>query len=269
MCGIFARLCLPLPCFLALLTLPLALLGLPYAAAQELSPPHEPVSPPAILDISAGPQPTQEEIGDALMVHQRYQAAIEAYKNAAPDTPAVWNKMGIAYQMMFDLADARRCYQASLRLDSKNSHVLNNLGTLYDSLGDFRAAEHEYRRALRIDPRSALIEKNLGTNLLAQHRYQQGWEAYQAALAIDPGIFQHEQPLHISNSASVQNRGAVNYYLARSCVRAGLAERAIQYLRNALNEGFTSPRQIAADSEFLSLQEVPAFQQLLAESDRR
>jgi cytochrome c-type biogenesis protein CcmH/NrfG len=52
------------------------------------------------------PQPTPEQLGDALMAHQRYQAAIEAYKKAPRTEPAVWNKLGIAYQLMFDLTDA-------------------------------------------------------------------------------------------------------------------------------------------------------------------
>jgi hypothetical protein len=32
----------------------------------------------------------------------------------------------------------------------------------------------------------------------------------------------------------------------------------------ALNEGFTNPRKIVADSEFASLRGMPAFDQLLA-----
>jgi hypothetical protein len=40
---------------------------------------------------------------------------------------------------------------------------------------------------------------------------------------------------------------------------------AIDYLRMALNEGFTSPKKIEADSEFAGLHGTPAFQQLLAE----
>ena len=46
------------------------------------------------------------------MAHHRYQAAIEAYKQAPQNSAAVWNKMGIAYQMMFNLPDATRCYEA-------------------------------------------------------------------------------------------------------------------------------------------------------------
>ena len=40
-----------------------------------------------IINQSPRPQPTPEQLGDALMAHQRYQAAIEAYKKAPTDNP--------------------------------------------------------------------------------------------------------------------------------------------------------------------------------------
>jgi Tfp pilus assembly protein PilF len=198
------------------------------------------------------------------MVRQRYQAAIEAYKKDPHASASLWNKLGIAYQMMFNLEEARRCYQASLRMDPRSTHVLNNLGTIYDSLKQYRDGERMYRKALKIDPQAAVIEKNLGTNLLAQHKYKKGWEAYQAALAIDPQIFQQSSSPRVDNPATVQDRGAMNYYMAKGCVRAGQNDRAIEYLRMALNEGFTSPKKIVADSEFARLRGLPAFEQLIA-----
>jgi Tfp pilus assembly protein PilF len=211
------------------------------------------------------PPPTPEEVGDSLMAHQRYQAAIEAYKKVAPGSAAVWNKMGIAYQMMFNLADANRCYQQSLKLDSKNSNVLNNLGTVYDSQKDFKSAVRMYHKALKVDPKSALILKNLGTDLMAQRNYKKGWEAYKQALSIDPQIFGATSSPRIENPASVEQRGAMNFYMAKGCVRAGMNDRAIEYLRMALNEGFTSPKKIAEDNEFAVLRDIPAFKQLIAE----
>ena len=56
----------------------------------------------------------------------------------------------------------------------------------------------------------------------------------------------------------------MNYYMAKGCVRAGQTERAIEYLRQALNEGFTSAKKIAEDSEFAALRDVPAFQEMMA-----
>jgi hypothetical protein len=52
--------------------------------------------------------------------------------------------------------------------------------------------------------------------------------------------------------------------MAKTCLRAGLTGRAIEYLRMAINNGFTSPRKILADNEFASLYNVPAFEQLLS-----
>ncbi|HEX7729828.1 MAG TPA: tetratricopeptide repeat protein [Terracidiphilus sp.] len=220
---------------------------------------------PALTLVVTPPDPTTpEDEGDALMARKRYQAAIVAYKKVSPATATSWNKMGVAYQMMFSLDEAQRCYQQSLKLEPKNSTVLNNLGTVYDSQKNYGAAEKMYRKALKIDPNSALIYKNLGTELLARHKYKKGWEAYKAALAIDPNIFTRSSRLKVENTASVQERGAMNYYMARGCVRAGLHERAIEYLRAALNEGFTTPKMIIADHEFAILRGNPAFEQLLA-----
>jgi tetratricopeptide (TPR) repeat protein len=198
------------------------------------------------------------------MAHQRYQAAIEAYKKSPPGDAAVWNKMGIAYQLMFNLTDAMHCYTTSHKFDPKNSNVLNNLGTVYDALKQFHNAEKMYRKALKIDPDSALIMKNLGTNLLSQHKYAKGWQEYKAAIKLDPNIFENGSRPRVENPASVSDRGAMNYYMAKGCARAGMPARAIEYLRLALNEGYTNPMKINADNEFASLHGIPAFEELLA-----
>jgi len=57
----------------------------------------------------------------------------------------------------------------------------------------------------------------------------------------------------------------MNYYMAKGCARTGQNDRAIEYLRMALNEGFTNPKKILADSAFASLKGLPAFVQLMAE----
>jgi tetratricopeptide (TPR) repeat protein len=156
-----------------------------------------------------------------------------------------------------------RCYKTSYKLNPKNSTVINNLGTVYDALKEYRDAEKMYRKALKIDPASALILKNLGTNLLAQHKYEKGWKEYQAALKVDPLIFEDNSRPRIENPASVSDRGAMNFYLAKGCVKAGMPLRAIEYLRMALNEGYTSPKKIIADNEFAALHGLPEFEELL------
>ena len=219
--------------------------------------------------VRQAPPPTQEQIADSLQAQKHYQAAIAAYQKIEPPSAAVWNKMGIAYQMMFNLKDARRCYERSLKLDRRNSMVLNNLATVYDSSKNYRQAEKLYRKALKISPRSAMILKNLGTNLLVQRKYGRGWQAYEEAAAIDPDIFRNQNSPQAQNPATIAERGAMNYYMARGCLRTGQTDCAIEYLRRAMNEGFTSPRKLASDADFEALRDYPAFKDLLAEQEQR
>lgn len=214
---------------------------------------------------SPEPQATPEQIGDALLAHRRYQEAIAAYKETPQPSSAAWNKMGIAYELMLDARDAERCYKEALRLNHRDAQVINNLGTVYDSQKKYRKAERMYRKAIKLDPKSAIMLKNLGTNQLVRHKYEKGLEAYRKALALDPRIFDQPSASAVQNTASLQERGAMNYYMAKSCVQAGLAERAIQFLRLALSEGFTSPKKVAEDASFAKLRPYPAFQQLIAE----
>jgi Tfp pilus assembly protein PilF len=236
----------------------------PAQAPASASTPSQ--TPPAAAVTSGNtplPPPSPEDLGDSLALHQRYQAAIAAYQKA-PQTAVIWNKMGIAYQMMFNVREATHCYRQSLKLDSHNAQVINNLGTIYDSQKDYSSAEHLYHKALKIDPQSALVYKNLGTNLLAQHKYSRGWDAYQHALTLDPQIFADHGTPQVQNPASISDRGAMNYYMALGCVRIGQTDCALQYLRMALDEGFTNPKKVASDVAFASLRDNPDFKQLLA-----
>jgi tetratricopeptide (TPR) repeat protein len=246
------------------------------AAASPVLRAQTPVqAPPASalqsLPPQAGSQPqlTPEELGNSLMAHQRYQAAIDAYRSVPKKSADLWNKMGIAYQLMLNLNDATRCYKESLKMDSGSAKVYNNLGTVYDSLMQYRAAERMYRKALKLDPHSAVFHKNLGTAMLAQHQYKKGSQEYQAALAIDPHIFEAGSSPRVENPATLKERGAMNYFKAIGCARIGLNSQAIEYLRLALNEGFTNPKKVVADSQFAGLRGIPAFQQLLAEQSQR
>jgi len=200
---------------------------------------------------------------------KRYQLAIAAYKKVQPPRASVWNKMGIAYQMMFNLKEAQRCYKESMKLDPKNSTTVNNLATTYDSMKKYKDAEKTYRKALKIAPNSAIIYKNLGTNLLTQHKYQAGLDAYKQAMTLDPQIFQDRNSPRVSNPANVQDRGAMNYYMALGCLHSGQTDCALQYLRNALNEGYVTPKKLATDDQFLSLRDNPAFQQMLADQQQK
>jgi Tfp pilus assembly protein PilF len=199
------------------------------------------------------------------MYHKRYQEAIAKYASVEPKTAEVWNKMGIAYQMMFNQSDAMRCYQKSLKLNPRDAQVLNNLGTLFEGQQDHREAARMFRKAVQFDPNFALAYKNLATSLMEEHKYKEGRVADARALALDPEIFSTGDYLTVSNAASAHDRGAMNYYMAIDCMHAGQTACALEHLRMALNQGYTNANKVAADANFAALANNPAFQQLLAE----
>jgi Tfp pilus assembly protein PilF len=206
-----------------------------------------------------------EELGDLHLARKRYQAAIAAYRLAPPSSPAVWNKLGMANQQMYIMSEAKKDYETSLKLDPTNPDVLNNLATVYYSMKEYSIAERYYRKALKLGTKSAVIYKNLGTDLLAQDKFQKGWECYQTALAIDPEVFENSNQFRIGEPTPTHKRGAMNYFLAKSYAKLGIADRAIAYLQMAINEGFADRKKVMADTEFASLRDLYAFQKLFAE----
>jgi Flp pilus assembly protein TadD len=205
------------------------------------------------------------EIGDMVALSGRYETAIKVYAKAPRMTAVIWNKMGMSYEFMLNSHEAIRCYNESLKLNPDDPKVLNNLATLYESERDYENADRYFRRSLSVDPHFAAIYKNFGTSLIAQHKYAEGEKAYEQALALDPGVFEVNGNPSLGSSGSTRERGAINYFMALACVRTGQVERALNYLRMALNQGFVEPAQVASDRAFASLSGNPGFQKLLAE----
>lgn len=210
-------------------------------------------------------QPTPVETGDRLLMERRYQAAIAAYAKSPSMTAAIWNKMGMANELMGSVDEAVRCYNESLRLNPNDPHVLNNFATLKVAVKDYKTADRLYRNAIKLDPNFALYYKSLGTTLIAEKKYREGWDAYKHAQALDSGIFAEDDYIAVGVPSAVHDRGAMYYYMALACVHAGQKSCALDYLRSAIDEGYIVPEKIASDREFAALSGDPGFKKLLAE----
>ncbi len=212
---------------------------------------------------------TAMELGDSLFSLRSYQAAIDAYSGSQQMTAVIWNRIGISYEMMNNIAEAERSFKRSLKLEPNNSLALNNLGTIDASRQEYGEAEREIRKALKLNPTFALGFMNLGTVLISEQKLKQGQDAYAKAMAIDPAIFVAHNKPKMDNPAPAHARGAMNYSIAAACARAGSIGCALQYLRASLDEGYASPSKVASDSSFAELSRDERFQRLLAEQNSR
>lgn len=210
------------------------------------------------------PALTPEMRGDIFMARKMYREAIEMYRQMPQDSALSWNKTGIAYHQMLEMAAAKRHYEQAIKLNRNYSEAINNLGTIYYAQKKYRKAVGLYKRALKINPQSASVLSNLGTAYFAQKKYDQAFKTYQEALAIDPEVFEHRGAAGvILQERSVEERAKFHFYLAKTYAQAGQHERALIYLRKALEEGFRDREKLKADPEFAKMQEIPEFQELL------
>lgn len=236
----------------------------PFGLGQESQPSAQSVSlaSPSRLDVySVSP----ETLGDLMMIHQRYLAAIEAYQRASLDSAVVWNKLGIAYQHMYALDIAKLQYEKALQLNPKYAEAINNLGTVYYGQQNYRKAETYYRKALRLMPNCATFYSNLGTAYFADHNYKHGIEAYQKAFSLDPQVFIGDPLARVAEMGPPEEQVTLNYSLAKLYAQAGMVDAAIHYLRMAFMDGFNDNKKLLEDKSFATLRTTQQFRLLLTE----
>ncbi|MDQ6676018.1 MAG: tetratricopeptide repeat protein [Acidobacteriota bacterium] len=210
-----------------------------------------------------------EQRGDILMAHKRFREAVDAYREGSESSAILHNKTGIAFHQMLQLPTAKKEYERAIRLSASYSEAVNNLGTVYYGQKSYRRAIRLYKQALKISPKSASIHSNLGTAYFARKDYKNATLCYQQAVELDPEVFEHHSSYgSLLQERSVTERAKFHYYMAKTYAKAGQQERALLYMRKALEEGFTERHKFAEDSEFDALRANPEFQQLIASEPR-
>ncbi len=62
---------------------------------------------------------------------------------------------------------------------------------------------------------------------------------------------------------SVEERAKFHYYLAKAYAKEGANDRALLYIRKAIEEGFKDKKKFMEDSEFSKLRELAEFKDLM------
>lgn len=203
------------------------------------------------------------------MAKKMYREAIEVYKEGPADSAVVLNKTGIAYHQMLDLNDAKKYYARAVKLDPRYAEAINNLGTIEYTRKNYRRAVSLYKKALRLSPKSASMYANLGTAYWARKDAKAMVEANKKALALDPEVFERRSSQGVLlQERSVEERAKYHYYMAKMYAQDGAFDRALMYMRKALEEGFKDKKKFQEDPEFVRVRDLPEFKELLAMEHR-
>jgi tetratricopeptide (TPR) repeat protein len=212
---------------------------------------------------------TPEMRGDIFMARKMYREAAEAYKEGPKDSAVLLNKTGIAFHQMLNLYAAEKYYRLSIHANPHYSEAINNLGTIEYARKSYRRAVSQYKKALRINPKSASVLSNLGTAYFARKDYKRAADTWEQALAIDPEVFETRGTQGVLlQERSVDEHAKFHYMMAEQYARKGMNDRALQYIRKALEEGFKERKKIADDPAFVAIKDLPEFKELLAAEPR-
>ena len=247
-------------------------MGLPGIPAAFCQP--APTPPSSLLDTARLSKPSVPESktelppearGDVYMARKMYREAIDAYRQGPADSAVTWNKIGIAYHQLLDLRQAQKNYERALKIDPKYSEAINNIGTVYYARKKYRSAIGRYNAALKLRPDSASYYSNLGTAYFARKDYKKAAMAYQTAVKLDPDIFENHSTFGTTlQERSVEDFAKFHYYLARTYAKAGQNDRALLYIRKALEEGFKDRKLFMEEPEFATLRDSQEFKELMA-----
>jgi tetratricopeptide (TPR) repeat protein len=203
------------------------------------------------------------------MARKMYREAIDMYRECSPSSPVIANKIGIAFHQLLQLDLAKKNYERAIKLDPKYSEAINNLGTIYYAQKSYRRAIGLYKRSLRYSQPSASVYANLGAAYFARKDLKQAMEWYEAALKLDPDVFEHHSTFGtLMQERTVEERAMFHLYLAKMYAKSGADDRALVYLRKALEEGVKDRDKIPAMPEFAVLKTNPAFKQLMLENPK-
>ena len=198
-----------------------------------------------------------------------YREAIDMYREGPSDSAIIANKIGIAFHQLMQLDLAKKNYEQAIKLDPKYPEAINNLGTIYYTQNKYRRAIGCYKRALKHSGPSASIDANLGAAYFSKKDYKRATEWYDRALQLDPDIFEHHSTFGtLLQERTIAERATFHLYLARTYAKSGAKERALIYLRKALEEGIKDRKKIPDMPEFASIRTDPAFKELLAQNPK-
>lgn len=209
---------------------------------------------------------TPELRGDVFMARKNYADAADYYYRALRQSsfknPALWNKLGIAYQQENQYSRARNAYSQATRADKNYAEAWNNLGTLYFMAKKYGRSVKYYQRAIELKSDTATFHLNLGTSLYHLKKFGPAVEEYRTALRLDPKVVTERSSVGTVVHASGEDV-EFYFYLAKAFASVGNAEDAVRFLRRALEDGFNGSERIEEDPDFKKISQYPAYVELM------
>lgn len=263
--------------FLTLLALPLC--GAPVqislstpAQAQQTSaapittPPAP--TPPTLGEMRDMTVMQLDEAGDQLRHAKDYRSAILCYRQAIRKhaSAAYYNKIAISELLLMHPAEAEKAAKKAVHKDKRMAEAWNNLAVSYYMRNRYEMAIRCYQWAILLKPNFASFHNNLAAAFMDSKQFERGMTEYRKAFEIDPSFFEHPSQNGVSaHMSSPKDRAQFSFVMARLFAGNGDLDRALHFLRAAIEDGYPSIDDVYRDQEFTSVRKDERFQALMKE----
>ena len=200
--------------------------------------------------------------GNTAYAEGEYYAALIKYLMAFelnPNSEYTSNRIGMAYLRLDYCNEAIAILRRSIALNSKYPFSVNNLGSAYFAAGNLKKAEKYFKKAIQLKKDEASFYLNLGTVYLERKKPQKAFEEWRKSLSLDPDILSGNNSIRVAIDGGGTSEKERLYFMARIYAVAGDIPKAIEFLENALMNGFYDIERIKRNPEFDPIREDERF----------
>lgn len=206
--------------------------------------------------------------GDRLRAAKNFLAAVDCYREAIRKHAEAdfYNKIAIAELQLRNPLEAEKAAKKAVRKNKHLAEAWNNLAVSYYMRHKLDDSVRTYQRAISLKPDNASFHNNLAAALMDAKQFDRGMAEYRTAFQLDPSFFEHASRNGISaHMSSPQDRAQFSFVMARLFAASGDFDRALHFLRSAIEDGYPRIEEVYKDKEFAHVVTDERFQALMKE----
>jgi tetratricopeptide (TPR) repeat protein len=193
--------------------------------------------------------------GDRLRRQKDFLSAMDCYREAVRkhSAAAYYNKIAITELMLRHPVEAATAAKRALHKDKHMAEAWNNLAVTYYIRSKYEDAIRAYQRAISLKPAIASFHNNLAAAYMDSKQFERGAAEYRAAYDLDPAFFENASQNGITaHMGSPQDHAQFLFVMARLFAGSGDLDRALHFLRAAIEDGYPNVDEVYRDKEFAS-----------------
>ena len=204
--------------------------------------------------------------GDLARIHENNEDAVNWYLAALRinrQNALLYNKVGVVELQLGQRGYARKYFAQALKIDPQFVSAVNNLGAVAHLDKKYKPAVGYFKQARAMDELSASAHLNLAEAWMGLGETDRAMTEYARALELNADILSSSQDGVIAQVRTPEQRARIAFMIAKSYMKRGNIEGALEYLRRAKEGRYPYLAQVYTDPDFTALWQDPRLAKIV------